>query len=246
VVQLDANLVALGYATAASLPVSSTFSPATAAAVERWQYARGLAVTGSVALGQIVYGPGPIRVASLRVALGQAAQPGTTALTATSAVPVVLADLPVSQEYLVRPRDRVSVLLPDGSTVAGRVTSVSRTAAAAQAGRGNSPADGQAASGSRDGGPTVTLVIRLARPRVAGHLERAPVTVNIVSGRADGVLAVPITALVALAGGGYAVEVVHGSSARLAQVRTGLFTSTLVQVSGSGVRPGALVQVPAS
>ena len=43
VAQLDANLIALGYASAATLTVSDTFTAATAYAVERWQAAAGLA-----------------------------------------------------------------------------------------------------------------------------------------------------------------------------------------------------------
>jgi hypothetical protein len=61
---------------------------------------------------------------------------------------------------------------------------------------------------------------------------------------------VPLSALVALAGGGYAVEVVHGAGAtearQLVGVRTGLFSDTLVQVSGPGIAVGDLVEVPSS
>ena len=92
---------------------------------------------------------------------------------------------------------------------------------------------------------TVQLAVRLAHPRAAGGLDQAPVTVNIVSARARGVLAVPVSALVALAGGGYAVQVVSGGAAHLAGVRTGLFSSSLVQVSGAGLRAGLRVEVPA-
>jgi hypothetical protein len=67
-----------------------------------------------------------------------------------------------------------------------------------------------------------------------------------VSAQASNVLAVPVNALVALAGGGYAVQVVHGSASHLVAVQTGLITSTQVQVSGPGLSPGVLVQVPAS
>ena len=78
-----------------------------------------------------------------------------------------------------------------------------------------------------------------------GHLDEAPVTVSIVSASVHGVLAVPVSALVALAGGGYAVEVDQGRSLHLVAVHTGLFGQTLVQVSGSGLRPGMRVEVPA-
>jgi hypothetical protein len=69
--------------------------------------------------------------------------------------------------------------------------------------------------------------------------------VNIVSARASGVLAVPVSALVALAGGGYAVQVVSGGGAHLTGVHTGLFSSSLVQVTGPGLRAGLSVAVPA-
>ncbi len=93
---------------------------------------------------------------------------------------------------------------------------------------------------------TVNVVVRLTHPSAAGHLDQAPVTVSIVSASAHGVLAVPVSALVALAGGGYAVEVEQGRSLHLVAVHTGLFGQTLVQVTGAGLRPGMRVEVPAS
>ena len=219
--------------------------------------ALGLTVTGVVPAGQVAYAPGPLRVASLDVSLGAAAQPGTAVLAATSARPVVSAALPVGEEYLVRRGDRVSVTLPDGtSTVPGVVTAISRVASAGSSGGAGEPPAGPSAAGGAapggSGGPgpggsgeTVQLAVRLAHPRAAGGLDQAPVTVNIVSARARGVLAVPVSALVALAGGGYAVQVVSGGAAHLAGVRTGLFSSSLVQVSGAGLRAGLRVEVPA-
>src|SRR6202042_1613368 len=91
---------------------------------------------------------------------------------------------------------------------------------------------GSGGSGTAGSGDTVGVTVRLAHPRAAGGLDQAPVTVNIVSAQAGGVLAVPISALVALAGGGYAVPVITGSTAHLPGVRTGLFSSSLVQVAG--------------
>jgi peptidoglycan hydrolase-like protein with peptidoglycan-binding domain len=262
VAQLDANLIALGYATPATLTVSGTFTAATSFAVQRWQAALGLTVTGVVPAGQVAYAPGPLRVASLDVTLGAAAQPGVAVLAATSARPVVSAALPVGQEYLVHRGDRVSVTLPDGtSTVPGVVTGVSRVASAGpgsgdSGGGAGAPSPGPLATGGPgsggSGGPggpgsgdTVQLTIRLAHPRAARGLDQAPVTVNIVSARASGVLAVPVSALVALAGGGYAVQVVSGGGAHLTGVHTGLFSSSLVQVTGPGLRAGLSVAVPA-
>ena len=170
-------------------------------------------------------------------------QPGTGVLTATSTAPVVLAQVPVSQEYLVRAGDGVTVTLPDGVTATpGIVTAVSPVASAAS-GSGSGQAQGQAGQGA--GQATVQVTIRLGRPAAASRLDQAPVTVGIVSARARGVLAVPVSALVALAGGGYEVEVVHGQGRHLIAVRTGLFAQTLVQVSGPGLTAGQRVEVPA-
>jgi multidrug efflux pump subunit AcrA (membrane-fusion protein) len=73
------------------------------------------------------------------------------------------------------------------------------------------------------------------------------VNVNITSQRADNVLAVPVNALLALAGGGFGVDVVTPSGAvRLTGVTTGLYSSTLVQVSGPGITAGMRVEVPSS
>jgi hypothetical protein len=243
VAQLDRNLIALGYGD--GLTASDDFTGATADAVARWQAARGLPVTGTVPLGQVAYAPGPLRVTAVTPALGAPPQPGASVLTATSTTPVVLAAVPVSQEYLVRAGDDVTVTLPDGvTTTPGVVTAVSSVASAAA---GSEPGGGTGQGpGQAPGQATVELTVRLVRPAAVGRLDQAPVTVSIVAVRARGVLAVPVSALVALAGGGYAVEVVHGSDGHLVAVRTGLFAQTLVQVIGPGLAAGQRVGVPAS
>ena len=240
VAQLDRNLIALGYG--AGLVVSDYFTGATAYAVELWQAARGLPVTGTVPLGQVAYAPGPLRITGVTPVPGSPPQPGTSVLTATSPVPVVIADVPVGQEYLVKAGDSVTVTLPDGaSTTPGVIASVASVASAGNP--GPSPGAGPGSGTSQD---TVQVTVRLIRPGAAGHLDQAPVSVNIVSAQARDVLAVPVSALVALAGGGYAVDVVQGSAVHLVAVQTGLFSQTLVQVSGAGLAAGMNVEVPSS
>jgi hypothetical protein len=249
VAQLDRNLIALGYG--AGLAVSDYFTGTTAYAVELWQAARGLPVTGTLPLGQVAYAPGPLRITTVTPVLGSPPQPGAAILTATSPVPVVIADVPVNQEYLVKPGDGVTVTLPDGvTTTPGMVSSVSSVASSASSGlppNGSDASQGPASQGpSGSGQDTVQMTVRLTRPGDAGHLDQAPVSVNIVSAQARDVLAVPVSALVALAGGGYAVDVVQGGVAHLVAVQAGLFAQTLVQVSGPGLTTGMRVQVPSS
>ena len=251
VAQLDRNLTAQGYG--AGLAVSDYFTGATAYAVELWQAARGLPVTGTVPLGQVAYASGPLRITAVTPVLGSPPQPGTSIMTATSPDPVVIADVPVDQEYLVKPGDGVTVTLPDGvTTTPGVVSSVSSVASAASGTAGSPPDGGDASQGPANQGPsgaeqdTVQMTVRLTRPGDAGHLDQAPVSINIVSAQARGVLAVPVSALVALAGGGYAVDVVQGGTAHLVAVQAGLFAQTLVQVSGPSLTAGMRVQVPSS
>ena len=66
------------------------------------------------------------------------------------------------------------------------------------------PRQASGSGGSQAAAIPVTVTIRAAIP--AG-LDQAPVQVAITQQRADGVLAVPVTALLALPGGGYAVQV---------------------------------------
>jgi hypothetical protein len=77
-------------------------------------------------------------------------------------------------------------------------------------------------------------------------LDQAPVNVNITSQTVPDVLAVPVNALLALQEGGYGVEVVAGKTSHLAGVTTGMYSDTLVQVSGSGITAGTVVEVPSS
>src|SRR6516164_8765429 len=137
VAQLDRNLIALGYG--AGLTVSDSFTDATAYAVELWQTARGLPVTGTVPLGQVAYAPGALRVTGVTPVPGSPPQAGANVLTATSQVPVVVADVPVSQEYLVKAGDAVTVTLPDGvATTPAIITSVASVASASSPGSGSS------------------------------------------------------------------------------------------------------------
>jgi peptidoglycan hydrolase-like protein with peptidoglycan-binding domain len=252
--QLEANLVALGFDPDRAITVDDHYSWATAAAVKRWQQAIGRSQTGVVALGQVVFLSGPIRVATVAATVGALLGAGTAILTATSTRPLVTVALDPALQQLVRRGDRVEVILPDGASTPGMVTTVGRVAVQPGSGTGQGGQDqggqdqGQGGNGSGAGQATVPVTVGLADPRAAANLDQAPVQVAITTQSHRGVLAVPISALLAQPGGGYAVQVVQGGSRRLVAVRTGLFDDTagMVEVAGAGLAEGARVEVPTS
>jgi hypothetical protein len=173
--------------------------------------------------------------------MGGAGEPGQPVISASSPDPVVNVPVPAAQTFLVHPGDRVTVTMPSGATSTGRVVGISSIATAAT----GSPEDGGQSSAPNGPQPaTVPAVVSLDHPSVAAHLDAAPVT-NVTDRRVSGVLAVPVTALVALAGGGYGVWVDAAGSRHIVAVTTGLFANALVQVNASQIRAGDLVEVPA-
>ncbi len=235
--QLNHGLVALGDAGRADIAAAGWdyFSWETAYGVRRLEVRLGVSFPpGSLSLGQVVFEPEAVRVTRVTGSLGgPAAGP---VLAATSDERVVMVPLDVSQEPEVTAGDAVTVTLPDGSVTPGAVSFVGAVATATPPSPGQGPVT------------TVPVLVRLTDPGAAGSLDQAPVTVNIITATARGVLAVPVTALLAGAPGGYVVEVAGpGNTRRYVPVRPGIFddASGLVQVTGALV-PGQRVVVASS
>jgi multidrug efflux pump subunit AcrA (membrane-fusion protein) len=86
-------------------------------------------------------------------------------------------------------------------------------------------------------------------PLATGKWDQAPVRVGITTASVSNALVVPVTALLARAGGSYAVEVVgKGARNHLVPVSLGLFDDAegLVQVTAPGLAAGQQVVVPAT
>ncbi|HXZ83717.1 MAG TPA: hypothetical protein VED84_08325, partial [Acidimicrobiales bacterium] len=192
--------------------------------------------TGIVSLGDVVVEPGPLRVTTVTAALGGTAQAGSPVLTASSTARVVTIDLDVSLVPDVKVGDAVGITLPNNVTTPGVVTSVGTVATSAGSG-----ATGQ-------GGPTVTVLVAPLHPAATGLLDQASVEVEITTASVARALVVPVDALLALAGGGYAVEEVSARGVHhLVAVSLGIFDDAdgSVQVTGSGLAAGQRVVVPA-
>jgi peptidoglycan hydrolase-like protein with peptidoglycan-binding domain len=212
--QLEENLIALGHATAAQLGPDTRWTSATTTAVKRWQKAKGVDQTGTVSPGEVVFEPGPVRVAEHGSAIGAPA--GGPALKVTSTEQLVDVDLEASKRTLVEVGDSVEVELPSGESASATITSVGSVAQPGQNG----------------GAPTIPLTVQLVDSSKATGLDQAPVTVRITTTAVTDVLAVPVQALLALAEGGYAVEKQTPTGNRLVGVEIGASADGWVQVTG--------------
>jgi|ERR1700729_1962639 hypothetical protein len=235
VAQLNHDLANLGYAGRAEVAAAGWdyFSLETAYAVQRLEEHLGVSFPpGSLSLGQVVFEPQAIRVTQVTGSLGGPAS--GPVLQATSDRHVVTIALDTSQESQVTAGDQVSVTLPDGTSTPGVLSSVGTVAAT------STSSDGTTST-------TIPVQVRLTDPAAVGSLDQAPVTVNITTAVARGVLAVPVTALLARPGG-YVVEVTGpGGGWRYVPVTPGIFDDNtgLVQVTGV-LTPGQRVVVASS
>jgi multidrug efflux pump subunit AcrA (membrane-fusion protein) len=101
-----------------------------------------------------------------------------------------------------------------------------------------------AGSGTATSAARIPVTVTLADQLALGSLDAAPVDVDFVSQTREGVLAVPVAALLAMPEGGYGVEIVNGRSTRIVAVQTGLFAAGRVEISGGGIAAGMKVGMP--
>jgi hypothetical protein len=216
VLALERNLAALGF-TDGDLEVDREWDWRTTEAVEDWQDSLGLDDTGTVELGRVVFLPERRRVAAIAVEVGS---PAVGPLLQTT-VPDQVVEVPLdaSLQDIAEVGAPVTVTLPDDREVAGRVTAV-----------------GAVAEASPDGTASVIPVTVRLEGRVGGirRFDQAPVSVELVKDSKRDVLAVPVASLVALAEGGFAVEVpVAGGGTQLVAVEPGMYSDDgWVEVTG--------------
>jgi multidrug efflux pump subunit AcrA (membrane-fusion protein) len=233
VAELNANLRALGYDALSGDQFTST----TAAAIDAFQAAHGTQQTGKLLLGSVAFEPGAVRVTSVTPTLGETVQPGPVVGITSTRRQVTIA-LDAAQQSDVNVGDPVTITLPDNSTTPGRVSYVGTVATV--------PSSSSGDQGNGSTTPTIEVDVAPTVPAATGHLDQAPVNVSITTGSVRNALVVPVNALLALASGGYAVEVSAGGVHRLVAVQLGLFDDAdgIVQVTGSGLAAGQRVVVP--
>jgi HlyD family secretion protein len=190
----------------------------------------------------VTFLPGERRVESVEVGLGDQIQVGQTVLTTSSTRQVVTVDLDASDQALVAVGNEVTIELPDGSEIAGTIEDIGTVATSSDSSEAT-----QGNQANQDSSSTATVPVTITLDEASGvELDEAPVDVEIASESAENVLAVPVTALVALLGGGYAVEVVDASGqTHLVRVDPGVYADGYVEITGDGIEEGMTVVVPA-
>lgn len=224
--QLEVALVALGFDAEGAMQADGVFTPETADAVRAFEKQYSLDIDGRVTAGEVVFVDDAVRVSDTLASLGSTVNPGSPVLAVTGEQTLVIVNLPAADQGTLVEGMAVIVELPDQTEVPATVVSVATVATAV-------------------GNETVFEVeITLDDAAAASGLDEAPVDVKVVSDSVEDVIAVPVAALLALAEGGYAVEVdAGGGQTRLVAVDPGFFADGFVEVDGD-LQPGDQVVIP--
>jgi peptidoglycan hydrolase-like protein with peptidoglycan-binding domain len=216
---IEENLAALGH-TGFGTP-DEKYTTTTATAVKQWQKANGLEQTGRIAPGDVVVEPAAIRVASVTAPLGA---PGTGDLMkVTGTDRVVSVEIEKAKQRFAKVGEKVELGITGGAATTGTITAVTP---------GREPTDpGEKAK--------TTVTIALDDQAAAGNQDAVSTDVLFTVSKREGVLIVPVGALLALVEGGYAVE--KADDHTLIPVETGLFAKGRVEVTGAGLSEGMRV-----
>jgi hypothetical protein len=231
VVELETNLIALGDAGGLFSSSSARFTSLTAEAVRRWQVTEGVPPTGQLGLGEVVFLPSTLLVGAHSVSPGQSAAPGDipfqVSTTSRSVTVPLNPDLPA-----VHIGQDTSITLPDGTTTPGVVTAIGPI----------QPSSGSSSSSPNESGTGLTVTPD--HPAATGTGSSVGVEVSLRTQSVPDALNVPVSALLALAEGGYGLEVVEPSGThRVVSVTTGIFANGRVQVNGPDIAAGTRIVV---
>jgi peptidoglycan hydrolase-like protein with peptidoglycan-binding domain len=227
--QLEQALQQLGYFSGTP---NAHFDWSTVRATLAWQKATGQEQTGSIPLGAVVFQPTDVRIAQQKAAVGDQVGVGTPIISLSSLVKQVDVQLTLAEQRLAVQGGKVQARLPDGKSVPGTIESVGVPTP-------QNASDPNSAT-------IIPVTIVLDDPGAADGFQQASVVVTFPTETRKKVLSVPLTALIALPGGKYGVQVVGGDGRTHAvEVTTGLFAANRVEVSGN-LKEGEKVRVPSS
>ena len=248
--QLEENLVALGHGSFESLIVDQNFDNETADAIRQMQVDLGLTATGEIAFRDVIFLPGTsvVESSSSYPSLGATITPSSTLVslfsiervetqivqdgniwTTAESLQRVITTIEVADQRLIDVGSEVRIELPDESIVTGAVIEIGSIAVVPQGGQND---------------PYLEVTVAIDGDVNLYEWTGAPVTASITKNLAEGVLSVPVTSLLALLGGGYALEVIEPTSTRLVPVDAGVYADGWVEVTGLGLEAGIEVVTP--
>ncbi len=219
--QLEENLVALGYGD--DLDVDETFTADTAAAVEAWETDLGRAAPdGVVSIGDVVFLTAPGDVLGHEASVGDTLEAGSPVMTVGSEQRIVVADVDATEAGGWTAGSTVDLEWADGTTTEGTVI-----------GTGSEVSDGQ-----------VELTVAVKSDSGSGDRRSgAEATVTLVDAQRNGVIAVPVAAIIDDRGSP-AVRVAQDDGPdQIVPVDTGLVADGWIEIT-AGLDGGEEVRLP--
>lgn len=220
---LETALVAMGYDSDQTVTIDSSFTSYTAAMVERFQDAVGQPVTGVIELGSVVMRPAPVRIGEHLLTVGASATDGVAVMAISASAREATISVDPATRGHISPGENVDIRLPDRTTVAGTVTTISPTVDA-------------------DTGSYSTVVLADGDGGYAS--DQLQVTVLKSLTIADDALTVPPDALVALEGGRYQVRTLVEGEMIAVDVAVLGKADRAVAITGEGLTDGTIVLTP--
>jgi peptidoglycan hydrolase-like protein with peptidoglycan-binding domain len=231
-------LNALGFNADSTMLVDDQFDSATATAAAAWLASLGVTADPAslvIPAGSFAVVPAGLSAGSALIADGTVLQGDNAVMSLTAPSRQVTTTAPIGDSTFALGAT-IDVEFPDGTVQPGTVITVGNVAANTTGAPGDTP--------------TVTITIDVDNiPSTVDSFVEIPVTLRVVSADVPGAIVVPVSALVALKEGGYAVEQVTGANpdgtdqTKLVAVTPGLFTNGFVQVEGD-LTPDTDVVVP--
>jgi peptidoglycan hydrolase-like protein with peptidoglycan-binding domain len=215
VTQLQRYLIGAGFDDDDRLEIGDTFDASTERAVKAWQEAVGHPATGRVDRTQMIFVNGEVRVEEVPI-VGQP----FSQITVTTPSQTITAAAKAAQRTFFTAGTTVEIDA-NGQLLTGTVTEVSRTT-----------------------GPEGTTRYELEITVDDGALPEGVESVDVTATKtiAVDVLTVPVRALLALAEGGWAVEIPTDTGTELVRVELGVVVEGTAEISG--VAEGTRVVVP--
>ena len=244
--QLEQNLVALGYDDTNSVLVDQKFDEHSRKAIETMQSLLGISVTGELKFRDILFVPGPsvVQYSAAHAELGVGIVTSTPVLSlipiekvikqtgdkeVTKSLQKVNTSIEVVNKDLVELDLIVSIELPDENIISGTISEIGDIAVIPQGNQGE---------------PYLEIVVSLEDTESLPEWTGATVTVSVTKKLASDVLAAPVTSLLAILGGGYAIEIIENGVSKLVPVSVGLYADGWVEINGDGIKVGTEVVVP--